>query len=83
MTLVMSPVVIVRKGKAANSTREKLQPFEKAKVRPETHIDIASTIVLTFSPNALVIAYVSFPSLADSSDGLIVSYHALSCFNRD
>lgn len=74
-------VVKPRKGKATRRTKEKLQPLVNAKARPATVIANARIIVPIFSPKAFYIAAASLLSLADNSEGLIVSNHALSCFN--
>lgn len=73
MTLVIKLVVTPSTGNAARSTREKLQPFEKAKANPEKVIANAKMMVPIFSPSAFYIAKISFPTLAESSDGLVVS----------
>lgn len=52
MTLVTKEVESAMKGNDAKMTREKLQPFEKAKVRPEIVIANARIIVPIFSPRA-------------------------------
>jgi hypothetical protein len=83
MIFVMSAVVTERKGKDAKITKEKLQPFEKAKAKPAMVMEKARMIVPIFSPRAFYIARVSFPSLEESSEGLMVSYQALSCLSRD
>lgn len=78
MTLVTSDVESPINGKEAKMTREKLQPFEKAKVRPEIVIAKARMMVPIFSPRAFCTAKTSLPNLEESSEGLIVSYQALS-----
>jgi hypothetical protein len=45
-------VVTDKKGNDAKITREKLQPFEKAKARPEIVIEKARMMVPIFSPRA-------------------------------
>ena len=51
-TLVIKLLMTVRNGKAASKTKEKLQPFEKLKAKPETVMEKAKMIVLIFSPSA-------------------------------
>jgi hypothetical protein len=50
----------------------------KAKVKPAIVIAKDKMIVLIFSPSAFCMAKISFPNLAESSEGLFVSNHALS-----
>lgn len=69
-------VVIARKGKITRRTRENDQPLVNAKVNPATHMEKARMIVPIFSPRALCMAEDSLASLAESSDGLMVSNHA-------
>jgi hypothetical protein len=45
-------VDIIRKGKEARMTSEKLQPLEKAKVSPARVMESARMIVDIFSPSA-------------------------------
>ena len=78
MTLVTNDVDRATNGKDPKTTNEKLQPLEKAKVNPEIVMENARIIVPIFSPRAFWIASTSFPSLEESSEGLIVSNHALS-----
>lgn len=72
-----------KKGKATRRTSEKLHPLVKANVIPATVIEYAKTMVPIFSPRAFYIAPDSFASLAESSEGFIVSNHALSCLRMD
>jgi hypothetical protein len=74
----MMLVMITITGKEARITNEKLQPLEKAKVRPASVIEKARMIVAIFSPRALYMAWISLTSLDESSEGLVVSNHALS-----
>lgn len=83
MTLAINDVVIPKKGNAASSTSEKLQPLVKAKVKPATHMAKAKIIEPIFSPRAFCIAAVSLLNLAESSEGLVVSNHELSCLKID
>lgn len=83
ITFVTRDVVTIIKGKEAKTTREKLQPLEKANARPATVIENARIMVPIFSPKAFYIANTSFPNLAESSEGLFVSNQALSCFRID
>ncbi len=83
MTLVTIAVVTPKNGKAARTTREKLHPLVKANVNPATVIAKARMMVPIFSPRAFWIASTSFPSLAESSLGLVVSNHALSYLRID
>ncbi len=72
-----------RNGKATRRTNEKLHPLVNANVKPATVIANAKMMVPIFSPRAFYIAPDSFASLAESSEGLIVSNHALSCLRID
>lgn len=72
-------VVVPKNGNTRRRTKEKDQPLVNAKVRPAMHIAIARMIVPIFSPSALCMADDSFASLAESSEGLMVSNQADSC----
>lgn len=65
-------------GKKARRIADISQPLKNAKKRPEKHMAMESYIVPIFSPSALVIAWHSFDSLADSSVTLISSNQAIS-----
>jgi hypothetical protein len=80
--LIIEPIVIM-KGKEAKTTREKLQPLEKAKARPATDIAQAIKMEPTLSPIAFYIAMHSLPILALSSEGLLTSNQALSYLRID
>jgi len=81
--LAINDIVIVKNGNTTKRTREKLQPFVKAKVSPATHIDRAKIIVPIFSPKAFCIALDSLLRRAESSEGLLVSNHELSYLSID
>lgn len=69
---------MARIGKKASRIRDMSQPLKKAKKSPEKHIAKESWIVPIFSPRALVIAWHSFESLAESSVTLISSNQVIS-----
>jgi hypothetical protein len=79
ITLVIRAVAMAMKGKAPNISNENDHPLVKANVKPAMVKAKAKTIVPIFSPSAFYIAKHSFPTLAESSDGLHESNHALSC----
>jgi hypothetical protein len=79
VTLAKREVPREMKGKRASKTKENFQPLKKAKKMPEKHMKMDSTMVPIFSPSALWIAIVSLASFELSSEGLIESYHEISC----
>ena len=79
----MREVVKPKKGKATRRTREKLHPRVNAKARPAKVMEKARIIVPIFSPKAFWMAPASLVKRAESSEGLIVSNHALSCLKID
>lgn len=72
----MNAVAMAIKGNIASKTNENDHPLVNAITNPDTVIPKGMIIRPIFSPTAFYIAKVSFPILAESSEGLCVSNQA-------